>query len=101
MLDREGVATTWSQTAERLWGLRAEHVVGRPFGLLPVGDAALELRDAASRVLATGTPETLRDVAVPLPSGDVRRMAMAITALKSPSGEVTGVVGVISLAEGA
>ena len=101
VLDREGVATTWNHTAERLWGLRAESVIGRPFGLLPLGDAAIKLRDAASRVLATGAPETLNDVAVPLPTGAMRRMAMAVTPLKTASGEITGVVGVVSVVDDA
>ena len=98
VLDRAGLVTTWNQTAERLWGLPAEHVVRRLFWTLPVGDIAQKLRDALGRMLDTGSgeAETLPDIPLRLPTGETRHLTVLVTPLKSPSGKVTGVVGIAS-----
>ena len=98
VLDRSGLVTTWNQTAERLWGLPAEHVVRRLFWTLPVGDIAQKLREALGRMLDTGSgeAETLHDIPLRLPTGETRHLTVLVTPLKSPSGKVTGVVGIAS-----
>jgi two-component system CheB/CheR fusion protein len=98
VLDRAGLVTTWNQTAERLWGLPAEHVVRRLFWTLPVGDIAQKLREALGRMLDTGSgkAETLPDIPLRLPTGETRHLTVLVTPLKSPSGKVTGVVGIAS-----
>ena len=98
VLDRAGLVTTWNQTAERLWGLPAEHVVRRLFWTLPVGDIAQKLREALGRMLdtASGEAETLHDIPFRLPTGETRHLTVLVTPLKSPSGKVTGVVGIAS-----
>ena len=98
VLDRSGLVTTWNQTAERLWGLPAEHVVRRLFWTLPVGDIAQKLREALGRMLDTGSgeAETLPDIPLRLPTGETRHLTVLVTPVKSPSGKVTGVVGIAS-----
>ena len=96
VVDRAGVLTTWNQTAERLWGLRAEHVLQRPFWSLPVGEIGQKLRETLGRVLESGSAETLNDVPFQMPTGEMRKLTLQVTPLKSNSGDITGVVGVAS-----
>jgi len=99
VLDRAGVLTTWNQTAERLWGLRAEHVLQRPFWSLPVGEIGHKVREILGRVLESGNAETLNDVPFQMPTGETRKLTLQITPLKSNSGDITGAVGVASALE--
>src|SRR5215470_7503928 len=38
VMNRDGAITTWNQTAEQIWGLRAEQAVGRQIFGLPIGE---------------------------------------------------------------
>jgi two-component system CheB/CheR fusion protein len=100
-VDRHGVVTTWNHVAERLWGLRAEHVVGRALSLLPIGSVAPRAGAAAERVISTGRPEHVPDATYALPGGEERRGAMRVFPLRNEAGEVTGAVGTLMPGDGA
>jgi PAS domain S-box-containing protein len=100
-VDRHAVVTTWNHVAERLWGLRAEHVVGRALSLLPIGPVAPRAGAAAERVISTGRPEHVRDATYALPGGEERRGALRVFPLRNEAGEVTGAVGTLMPGDGA
>jgi two-component system CheB/CheR fusion protein len=94
VLDREGLVTTWNSTAERMWGLRAEQAVERPFWTLPIGDMPRLSREAIGRVMKTGQAETVPGIPYVVSEGDGRRTQLRLAALRSSGGEIIGVVGV-------
>src|SRR5262249_45104057 len=99
VLDRSGTVTTWNQTAERVWGLRAEHVLNRPLWSLPIGDMAHKIREAVTRVVDSAAPELLREVPFILPTGEPRQMNLQVTPLKNHAGDITGVVAVAPMGD--
>ena len=52
VMDRGFNVTAWSGAAERLWGLRAEHAMGRDFFALPIGDVTRLTRGPIGRIAA-------------------------------------------------
>jgi two-component system CheB/CheR fusion protein len=94
VLDRDGIVTTWNDTAEAMWGLPGEHAVGRPFWTLPIGDTPHLAREAIARVLKTGRAEIVPGVPYVAPTGGNRRTPLRLGALRNPAGDITGVVGV-------
>ena len=51
VLNRDLTVRTWNTHSEELWGLRPEHVEGRPFFELDIGLPLKELRDPLTRCL--------------------------------------------------
>jgi two-component system CheB/CheR fusion protein len=100
VLDRTGAVTTWNQRAERLWGLRADQAINRPFFALPIGNVAQAARPAFETVLAT--PETAgpTEVAFRVPGSDGRG-TLRLLPLRAVGGEVIGIVGIITAPDGA
>ena len=96
VLDREGVVTAWNQTVERMWGLRSEHAVGRPFFALPVGDVGQQARAVFDAVVTTGEPMDLPDVVSTPPGGTARRVALRLQPLRGRTGEITGAIAVLT-----
>jgi two-component system CheB/CheR fusion protein len=95
-LDVQGVITTWNDGAERLWGLPAADVTGRPFWSLPVGDGAQKLREALGRVTSTGVAEAVPAIPFTLPRTSERRvLSMQVTPLRGRAGDVIGAVGLV------
>jgi two-component system CheB/CheR fusion protein len=92
--DRSLVVTSWNQASERLWGLRAEQVMGRDFMALPLGDALRMLRSALETALKDETTAEVHDVPYTLPGGDVRKATVRVTLLRDAVGGVTGLVGI-------
>src|SRR5262245_48726596 len=91
VLDRESKVTTWNQSAEEMWALRADHAVGRPLWSLPIGEMPRLVREALGRVLANGHAERVANVPFVTPSHDGRRAALRLAPLRD-GGEVVGVV---------
>jgi two-component system CheB/CheR fusion protein len=92
--DREAIVTTWNQTAERMWGLGSEHVIGRSLWMLPIGEMTRLTRQPLTRVLETGQPEIVRNIPFVLPNGEQHRAVLRLSVLRDPAGVITGVVGV-------
>src|SRR5688572_6013030 len=95
VLDRDGVVTAWNHVAERMWGLRADQAVNRPFFTLPIGEAGERARTAFDGALATAQPTAARRVPYTSPGGAARRGTLRMIPLRSVAGEVLGVIGVI------
>jgi two-component system, chemotaxis family, CheB/CheR fusion protein len=52
VLDRAFTVNAWSHAAERIWGLRAEHAIGRDFFALPIGEITRLARGPIGRIAA-------------------------------------------------
>jgi len=94
VLDPAGVVTTWNDAAERLWGVPVDAALGRPLAGLPAGEFARRLSEALPRVLGSGRPEVLHDVAVRGPAAAGARVAVRLAPLRGPGGEPAGLVAV-------
>ena len=90
--DRSLLVTSWNQAAERLWGLRAEQVIGRELMLLPLADVVRMLRPALDTALKQETTAEVHDVPYTLPGGEVRKATVRVTPLRDALGGVTGLV---------
>jgi two-component system CheB/CheR fusion protein len=59
VLDESSAVTVWNKSAEDLWGLRADEVVGLPFFELDMGLPQRDLSDAVADVLAGGKSQVV------------------------------------------
>jgi PAS domain S-box-containing protein len=86
----DGVVTTFNAAAERILGLPAGHVLGRP----------LDVLDPAIRGLLRGSlverSETQTEVAVTHPEGRVLPLVVLTSALHDPRGDVSGAIAVLN-----
>ena len=99
VLDRNGAVTSWSQVAERMWGLRAEHALSRPFFALPIGEIAAQARPAFDRILTNGESAEISDVPYTLPGGTTRG-TLRMVPLRNAGGEVLGIIAVLGSGDG-
>src|SRR5262245_7002536 len=99
VMNRDGAITTWNQTAEQMWGLRAEQAVGRQIFALPIGEVAQRIGSAFDRALR-GEPTALSDVAYVTADRGARRGIFRIVPLRNPTGDVIGVIGLMARADG-
>jgi two-component system, chemotaxis family, CheB/CheR fusion protein len=97
VLDRQGAVTTWNQALERLWGLRAEQALNRPFYALPLGEVTRQIRAPLERVLATGEPTDVPAVVSPPSGGTSRRGTLHLLPLHDGELAVMGVIGLLTL----
>ena len=97
--DRALVVTTWNQPSERMWGLRAEQVIGRDLVALPLGDMVRMLRPALDTALKRETTIDVADVPYTLPGGEVRKALVRVRPLRDTFGAVTGMLGMAISAE--
>jgi PAS domain S-box-containing protein len=85
----EGVITSWNAGAERLYGYRAEEIVGQPISLLTPPDRPDEVRSILER-LQLGEPihhfETLRLAK----DGTLIDVSLTVSPIKDAAGLVTG-----------
>jgi two-component system CheB/CheR fusion protein len=95
VLDRDATVVTWNQTLERLWGLRAEQALNRPFFALPVGEVTRQIRAPLERVLATGEAADVSEVSYTLPGGDARRGVLHLMPLRN-GGVAIGVIALLN-----
>jgi two-component system CheB/CheR fusion protein len=99
VMNRDGAVTTWSQTAEQLWGLRAEQAVGRRIFALPIGEVAQRIGTTFDRVLRGETAE-LSDVAYVTADRGSRRGSLRMVPLRSSTGDVLGVITLMARGDG-
>ena len=95
VLDRDATVMAWNQTIERLWGLRAEQALNRPFFALPVGEVTRQIRAPLDRVLATGEAADVSEVSYTLPGGDSRRGVLHLMPLRN-GGVAIGVIALLN-----
>src|SRR5262249_53760791 len=88
VLDRQGVVTTWNETAEQMWGLRAEQAVGRPFVTLPIGEIAQRAQRAFEQVVVSGDVVEVGEVGYTRPGGEAAKGMLRIVALRNSLPEV-------------
>ena len=96
VLDRAGVVRTWSQAAERMWGLRSDQVLGRELLTLPLGELVRVARPALQRVVASGLAEPPLTVSYPDADGGQHPASLRITAVHDGNGAVVGGVAIAS-----
>ncbi|HXG02636.1 MAG TPA: CheR family methyltransferase [Candidatus Binatia bacterium] len=99
VLDRDGVVRTWNPSAERLWGVRADDVVGRPLTSLPLAALAARLGEALPVVLERGQSQVLTDVPCALPGR--RPLALHLAPLRTATGHIDGAVVAAPMPEAA
>ena len=84
-LDDQGQVTSWNPAAERIFGWRADEVIGRPDPLTPPG----------ARVVATDTPEIF-DAILRRKDGTPIPVSTSHAALHDQSGSVMGRVTILA-----
>src|SRR5262245_22342131 len=93
VLDRANVVLSWNQGAERMWGVRAEHVTGRDFFSLPIPSLNQLARAPFERILTGSLSEEVRRVVHQLPDGRVSQSVLRLAPFRDATGAVVGVVG--------
>ncbi|HEV8472489.1 MAG TPA: CheR family methyltransferase [Methylomirabilota bacterium] len=93
VMDRTFTVTSWNESAQRLWGLPADHAVGRDFFSLPIGEVTRAARSAMARLFADEPIAGELDVAFTASNaqGD-RAMLLHLVVLSDASGDVQGIV---------
>jgi two-component system CheB/CheR fusion protein len=91
VLDRLGVVTAWNAMAERMWALRAEQALNRPFFSLPIGEVAARARTTFDTVLTTATAV---DQPYSLPGASPRSGRLRMVPLRGVENEIVGVIAV-------
>ena len=100
VLNCDGVVVTWNQTAEGMWGLRAEQALHRPFTALAIGEVVPRAHAVLQRVLSTGEAGEVVDVPYAMPGDRARRGTLRMVPLRDGTGEVTGVLAVMRAGDG-
>ena len=96
VLDRQGVVTTWNETAEQLWGLRAEQAAGRPFFALPIGEIAQRAQRAFEQVVKSGEITEVHDVSYTRAGGQASQGLVRMVPLRNSVREVVGALALLT-----
>jgi two-component system CheB/CheR fusion protein len=99
VIDRAGSVRSWNQAAERIWGLRAEHAIGREFAGLPIGPAAQRTGAALDQVWASEQPVVVAGVPYVMPGGEARTAQVRVVPMRDGVGGLTGALAMV-LSEG-
>jgi PAS domain S-box-containing protein len=87
--DMSSLITTWNAAAERLYGYKAEEVVGRNISFLIPPDRLYELEAVLSQVLR-GAGTQHYDTSRIHKNGSLIEIAMTISPIKDPGGSIIG-----------
>ena len=90
VVDRDGVVRMWNHACERMWGLRAEHVVGRSLFALPLGEVNALLRPAFDRMVETGDLQQIAEVPYTAPGGHRHQAVVRVVPIKDGAGVLLG-----------
>ncbi len=90
VLDRKGLVKTWNLGASRIWGLRAQDAVGRPFATLAIGDVTAKTADAIGDAVANRRSTRVEGVTFSLPAGGTQTAAVEVVPLVEPGGDLVG-----------
>ena len=90
--DREGIVTAWNPAAEKLFGWRAEQVLGRPLLSVPAGRQreTVELRERVLRGESILDLEVQRQKA----DGTLFDLSTTLAPLRDASGEISGYLAI-------
>jgi diguanylate cyclase (GGDEF)-like protein/PAS domain S-box-containing protein len=90
--DREGIVTAWNPAAEKLFGWRAEQVLGRPLLSVPAGRQreTVELRERVLRGESILDLEVQRQKA----DGTLFDLSTTLAPLRDASGEINGYLAI-------
>ena len=91
----DSLCTVKYLAAERMWGLRAEQVVGRELFTLPLGEVVQRARPAFERMIETGQTQQVDRVPYSLPGGGERNAVLRMAPVRDTGGELLG--GVASI----
>jgi len=91
-LDREGRVLSWNPAAERMFGWRAEEVMGRPLPIVPSGKEA-EFRGIVDAVLG-GESLTAVEVSRHRKDGSRVEISVSTAPLRDAQGDIYGVIAV-------
>ena len=89
----DGTITSWNPAAERIYGYRAEEVVGRSIAVIFPPDARDQLSDVLARVGAGETVRTDESVRI-RKDGAAVRLALTISPLRDIDGIVVGAASI-------
>jgi two-component system, OmpR family, sensor histidine kinase VicK len=87
--DQQSVVTTWNPAAERLYGYKAEEVVGRNISFLLPADRLIELEAVLGRV-AKGAGAQHYETRRIHKDGRLIDIAMTVSPIRDPSGAIVG-----------
>lgn len=90
--DRQGIVTAWNPAAEKLFGWRAEQIVGQSLLSVPL-DKARETAELRERVLA-GESIIAHEVQRQKQDGTLFDLSTTLAPLRDTSGEVTGYLAI-------
>jgi len=93
MLDRELKVVLWNPAAERLFGWRADEVLGRDYPLVPLSERA-SYREMLAQVFSGNTVST-RDVARRHRDGTIVRVDAFWAPVRTEHGEVAGAMVIL------
>ena len=92
VVDRDFHVSAWSAPAEKMWGLRADEVIGQHLMNLDTGLPLDVLYPTARRVLAGSEPEARLDIPAVNRRGRSILAATRVAPLADALGETTGVI---------
>ncbi len=87
--DLEGIVTTWNQGAERIYGYRAEEVIGQSIGVIVPGEHSEELAQILAKIRRGESVEHHESVRI---AKDGRRlhMSISVSAVRDSEGTIVG-----------
>ncbi len=93
-LDRDAVVTLWNKSAEKLFGWRADEVIGRPYPLIPPDDLG-EARKNIERTLEGGVVTDLETRRL-RKDGALLDVSISISPLSNADGIISGIIIIIA-----
>ncbi|HLH77420.1 MAG TPA: PAS domain S-box protein [Candidatus Binataceae bacterium] len=92
--DTEGRVTSWNPAAERLYGFKAEEIIGKRRDFFEMPELSQQLREAGVRIMQSGRSERLESKRN-RKDGSVIEVTVTLSPLLGSNGEVLG-IGAIS-----
>jgi PAS domain S-box-containing protein len=91
--DTEGRVTSWNPAAERLYGFKAEEIIGKRRDFFELPELGEQLREAGARIMQTGRSERLESKRN-RKDGSVIEVAVTLSPLLGSKGEVLGIAAI-------
>lgn len=88
-LDPDGALTSWNKGAERLYGYRAEDVIGRPVSIL-APDGFQHETGSWLKKLISGEPLPTRETIRVRKDGELVDVSLRFSLIRNPDGEIVG-----------
>jgi len=85
----DGIVATWNKAAERIYGYKAEEIIGKSISILAPQDRPDEICDLLSRVARGEIVENHETTRVPK-DGRVLNVSLTVSPIRNLMGEITG-----------